>query len=135
MKRLVLLPMIFLIIQQASAGNHYTYNTTAEVLDIKPTSVTPSLKPGDTLDFPARTYTALAVTDLQGAVGDSIVLRFLPGAVLSTSYAFVMGDWKNVAYVKVIGLYSRNNMGTPIALRGKCHSISFDHCRIINDPG
>jgi hypothetical protein len=136
MKRLVLMPLIVLIVQQSFAGNHYTYGASSGVLDIKPTSVTPLLKAGDTLDFPANgVYTAFAVSNVQGAPDDSIVFRFLPGAIITTSYAHVMGDWTNVAYVKVIGLNSRNNMGTPIALRGKCHSISFEHCQIVNDPG
>jgi hypothetical protein len=136
MKKFLLIILVSVVAKLGFAGNHYTYGVTSGVLNITPNSVTPSLKHGDTLDFPANgVYIALQVTDLQGLPGDSIVLRFLPGSLITTNLGYVIGDWKNVAYVKLIGFNSHNNQGTPIALRGKCHSISFEHCRIINDLG
>lgn len=128
--------LILAAVKTGYGGNHYTYSATSGVLNIVPTSVTPSLQPGDTLDFPAAgNYVALNVTNVQGLPGDSIVLRFLPGAVVTTNLGFVLGDWTNVSYVKIIGYNIHNHLGTPIALRGKCHSITFDNFSIVNDYG
>jgi hypothetical protein len=136
MKKLLLLIFILAFVQIGFAGNRYTYSGTSGVLDIKPSTITPSLKHGDTLDFPANgVYVAFNVTDLQGLPGDSIVFRFLPGSVITTNLGFVLGDWTHSSYIKVIGANFHNVQGTPIAFRAKCHSITFDNFSIVNDFG
>jgi len=136
MKKFLLLMFVLCIIKPGYAGNRYTYALTSGNPFITASSVSPGLQHGDTLDIPANAvYTSFTVSNLNGLAGDSIVIRWLPGARITNNISYAIGEWTNVSYVKVIGLNSQNNGSTAIALRAGCHSIRFTQCNFSNDLG
>src|ERR1044071_6522496 len=113
MKNLFLTLLILVLVKLGHAGNHYTYAVTSGTPTISASSVTPSLQHGDTLDIPANgLYTGLSFSGINGIAGDSIVIRFLPGSLITNNIGFATGEWTNVSFVKVIGLNSGNNGST-----------------------
>ncbi|HSC37645.1 MAG TPA: PKD domain-containing protein, partial [Chitinophagaceae bacterium] len=120
----------------ANAGNHYTYTVTSGTPIITAASVPAGLQHGDTLDIPANAwYASLGVSNLNGIAGDSIVIRFLPGSLISNNVGWASGEWVNASFIKVIGLNSHNNGSPVVALRAGCHSLRFTQCNFINDAG
>ena len=136
MKKLLLLLVVLCVIKMGYSGNHYTYALTSGNPVISASSVTPGLQHGDTLDIPANAvYTSFTVSNLNGLAGDSIVIRWLPGARITNNISYAIGEWTNVSFVKVIGLNSQNNGSTVVALRAGCHSLRFTQCNFSNVLG
>jgi hypothetical protein len=130
-------PFLFLLISvTATAGNRYTYGVTSGGVTLQPNSSSPALVAGDTLDIqPTAVFDAVSFDRLQGRAGKCIVIRFLPGSLVTTRNAGYRGIWTNCQFVKVIGLTSHNYAGTPVLFSYFVHDIVFSNCRFINDYG
>jgi hypothetical protein len=118
------------------AGNRYTYSNTSGNANLSPSATKPALKAGDTLDIQSTAiFDVVNFSDLAGSAGKYIVIRFLPGSLLTTRNAAYRGEWSNCSFVKVTGLRSHNYAGTPILFSRFVHDIIFTDCSFTNDAG
>jgi hypothetical protein len=129
-----ILTILMLLPALAHAGARYTYGPTTDGVTISATSTTPNLVAGDTLDIQATAlFNAVSFTNLAGADGNYIVIRFLPGSALTTSNTGYAGVWTNVHHVKILDMYAHDYLGTPVVFSNNVHDIIFETNRFIND--
>lgn len=128
--------LLLLLSLQATAGHRYTYGVVRGEVTLNAASTKPALQAGDTLDIqPTAVFNVINVENLAGSKGKYIVIRFLPGSLLTTRNAAYRGEWANSSFIKVIGLRSHNYAGTPVLFSRFVHDIIFSDCQFVNDDG
>jgi hypothetical protein len=135
--RSVLTIFLIMVALASWAGNRYTCSVTSAgmTMDGAGNGNNHSLTHGDTLDVPANGhYTDVSMQNVNGVLGDSIVIRWLAGSYISTTNQY-SGIWTNNSFVKVIGLTSHNLAGTPIWMYGGNHDLRITGSSFTNDFG
>lgn len=85
-----------------------------------------NLQPGDTLVFSGNcTWSDLNVDHINGTATDTIVFKFLPGSLITTSIPWALGRWDSVSFVKVVGAHVDRYAGIFAQIDNYSHDISF----------
>jgi hypothetical protein len=104
----------------------YTYSSTSGNVTINGAggSGYASLVAGDVLNIQAGVYSGYSVTNVTGTSVDSIVINWQAGAVIDNNFCgFCFNEWRNVHYVKMIGLTAvRTGVGI-VDMRINCDNI------------